>query len=316
MTFDSTSDDFTSTEKGTLTTHSSDAVSPGGRVVGRGVAARPGPHGRAGGRRRRGVAAARRLPGRPEVEPLRRGAGDQGHPGPGEAGRREVARRPRAHPRGRLALAARVRRLVRPDRRRDRHRRAARRRPDLPRAVARLGVGRAVRPALDVRGAGPGARRAGGQGHRRHAARAPEGVARVVGCRRPQRLGRLGRLPVRGRRRLRLPGGLRGDLVPRPPASTTPSSSAVLGAAIRGERAYDPAGTKDANGGRTDWMRWLDLLETRGGRHGRRRGLPALGAHRTSSGPPWPRAPRRARPTRRSTRPTGRGCRPRACATR
>ena len=41
--------------------------------------------------------------------------------------------------------------------------------------------------------------------------------------------------------------------------------SAVLGAAIRGERAYDPAGTKDADGGRTDWMRWLDLLETRGG---------------------------------------------------
>ena len=41
--------------------------------------------------------------------------------------------------------------------------------------------------------------------------------------------------------------------------------SAVLGAAIRGERAYDPAGTKDANGGRTDWMRWLDLLETRAG---------------------------------------------------
>ena len=39
----------------------------------------------------------------------------------------------------------------------------------------------------------------------------------------------------------------------------------MLGAAIRGERAYDPAGTKDANGGRTDWMRWLDLLETRGG---------------------------------------------------
>jgi hypothetical protein len=41
--------------------------------------------------------------------------------------------------------------------------------------------------------------------------------------------------------------------------------SAVLGAAIRGERAYDPAGTKDADGGRTDWMRWLDLLETRVG---------------------------------------------------
>ena len=40
--------------------------------------------------------------------------------------------------------------------------------------------------------------------------------------------------------------------------------AAVVGAAIRGERAYDPAGTKDANGGRTDWMRWLDLLQTRG----------------------------------------------------
>ena len=41
--------------------------------------------------------------------------------------------------------------------------------------------------------------------------------------------------------------------------------SALLSAAIRGERAYDPAGTKDANGGRTDWMRWLDLLQTRAG---------------------------------------------------
>ena len=39
--------------------------------------------------------------------------------------------------------------------------------------------------------------------------------------------------------------------------------SAVLSAAIRGERAYDPAGTKDANGGRTDWRRWLDLLQSR-----------------------------------------------------
>lgn len=41
--------------------------------------------------------------------------------------------------------------------------------------------------------------------------------------------------------------------------------SAVLSAAIRGERAYDPAGSKDTNGGRTDWMRWLDLLQTRAG---------------------------------------------------
>ncbi len=41
--------------------------------------------------------------------------------------------------------------------------------------------------------------------------------------------------------------------------------AAVLSAAIRGERAYDPPGTTDAKGGRTDWKRWLDLLETRAG---------------------------------------------------
>lgn len=41
--------------------------------------------------------------------------------------------------------------------------------------------------------------------------------------------------------------------------------AAVIAAALRGERAYDPVGTKDADGGRTSWSRWLDLLETRGG---------------------------------------------------
>ena len=42
--------------------------------------------------------------------------------------------------------------------------------------------------------------------------------------------------------------------------------AAVVGAGIRGERAYDPPGTKDDDGGgRTSWQRWLDLLETRGG---------------------------------------------------
>ncbi len=41
--------------------------------------------------------------------------------------------------------------------------------------------------------------------------------------------------------------------------------AAVLGAALRGERAYDPAGTKDTDGGRTTWSRWLDLLQTRAG---------------------------------------------------
>jgi hypothetical protein len=41
--------------------------------------------------------------------------------------------------------------------------------------------------------------------------------------------------------------------------------AAVVGAGIRGERAYDPVGTKDADGGRTTWRRWLDLLQTRAG---------------------------------------------------
>lgn len=44
--------------------------------------------------------------------------------------------------------------------------------------------------------------------------------------------------------------------------------AAVIGAGLRGERAYDPAGTTDADGGRTSWSRWLDLLETRGGVRG------------------------------------------------
>jgi hypothetical protein len=41
--------------------------------------------------------------------------------------------------------------------------------------------------------------------------------------------------------------------------------AAVVGAGIRGERAYDPVGAKDPDGGRTSWRRWLDLLETRAG---------------------------------------------------
>ncbi len=41
--------------------------------------------------------------------------------------------------------------------------------------------------------------------------------------------------------------------------------AAVVGAAVRGERAYDPAGTRDPDSGRTSWARWFDLLETRAG---------------------------------------------------
>ena len=41
--------------------------------------------------------------------------------------------------------------------------------------------------------------------------------------------------------------------------------AAVLGAAIDGERAYDPPGVVDPGAGRTSWQDWLDLVETRGG---------------------------------------------------
>lgn len=41
--------------------------------------------------------------------------------------------------------------------------------------------------------------------------------------------------------------------------------AAVVSAGIRGESAYDPAGTRDSAGVTTSWARWLDILETRGG---------------------------------------------------
>ena len=39
----------------------------------------------------------------------------------------------------------------------------------------------------------------------------------------------------------------------------------VLASAITGERAYDPVGTSPPGGSRTSWSRWLDLVEDRGG---------------------------------------------------
>jgi hypothetical protein len=44
--------------------------------------------------------------------------------------------------------------------------------------------------------------------------------------------------------------------------------AAVVGAGVRGERAYDPPGTPDPTGVGTSWQRWLDLVETRGGTTG------------------------------------------------
>jgi hypothetical protein len=41
--------------------------------------------------------------------------------------------------------------------------------------------------------------------------------------------------------------------------------AAVLAAGLRGERAYDPVGTRDTAAARTSWMRWMDLLQTRAG---------------------------------------------------
>ena len=314
MTFDATSDDFTESEQG-RTTHPRWRP-PRGRLLGRGLAARPRPHRRAG-RRRRGVSLLLNgFEDDPKWADFVARQVTKGDPRPGEARRHAVARWPRAHPRGRLAVAARLRRLVRPDRRRDRHRRAARRRPDLPRAVARLGVRRAVRRALGVRGTGPGARRARRRGHRWHAHEHPKVSRGSSGRRRAQRLGRLGGQPL-ARTSTPTP-------TPRPtrrPARCVADLDDDELAAVRGcrparERAYDPAGTKDADGGRTSWLRWLDLLETRGGVKRRPRGLPAAGRSPASSGPSSPpgEGPRRLR--RRSTRPTVPGSPRRACATR
>ncbi|QNN49191.1 hypothetical protein H9L10_13320 [Phycicoccus endophyticus] len=41
--------------------------------------------------------------------------------------------------------------------------------------------------------------------------------------------------------------------------------AAVVGAGVRGERAYDPAGLVTPSGGRTSWQDWLDLVQTRAG---------------------------------------------------
>ena len=130
-------------------------------------------------------------------------------------------------------------------------------------------------------------------------------------------LGRLGEQPLRGRRRLRLPRGLRGDQRPDPPTSTTSALAAVLGAGIRGERAYDPVGTKDADGGRTDLAAVARPARDPGRRRRRRRRSSSAGRSPASSAPQLgPRADGARGLRRRSTRPTGRGCRPRGCATR
>ncbi len=41
--------------------------------------------------------------------------------------------------------------------------------------------------------------------------------------------------------------------------------AAVVGAGVRGERAYDPVGLVTPSGGRTNWADWLDLVQGRGG---------------------------------------------------
>ncbi len=91
--------------------------------------------------------------------------------------------------------------------------------------------------------------------------------------------------------------------------------AAVVGAGIRGERAYDPPGTKDGDGGRTSWQRWLDLLETRGGVEAAPDVFSRWALTAEERAQLAPREKARAR-TRRSTRRTAPGCRLRGCATR
>lgn len=52
-------------------------------------------------------------------------------------------------------------------------------------------------------------------------------------------------------------------------ADTTDAEfAAAVGAAVRGERAYDPPGLVTPSGGRTSWQDWLDLVEDRAGVEG------------------------------------------------
>ena len=267
MTFDATSDDFTSEEKGSTTTHTVDGHGPRGRVLGRGLPARPGAGRRAPRRRRRGLPAAQRVPGRPEVGRLRGGAGHRRHPGAGEARR---GRRGRAASSG----SARTPR-----------RRCAATTAGSTRRDDEIVIGEQLDADLifhelshawvsgerfDERWVSEGLAQVLAErtvlGHRGHdPARHPTVSRRSERGRRAQRLGRLGGQPLRGRRRLRLPRRLRRHPGARSPTSTTSELAEVLGAGLRGERAYDPVGTKDSDGGRTTWSRWLDLLETRGG---------------------------------------------------
>ena len=91
--------------------------------------------------------------------------------------------------------------------------------------------------------------------------------------------------------------------------------AAVLGAAIRGERAYDPAGTKDADGGRTDVVALARPARDPRRRQGRRRRSSSAGCSPASSGPSSRPASKARTAYARSTPPTGPGCPPRGCAT-
>ena len=98
-------------------------------------------------------------------------------------------------------------------------------------------------------------------------------------------------------------------------ASTTPQLAAVLGAAIRGERAYDPAGTKDADGGRTTGCAGSTCSRPAAGSRTAPRSSSAGSLTGKQRAQLAPARRRPARPTPRSTRPTGPGCPPRGCAT-
>ena len=140
-----------------------------------------------------------------------------------------------------------------------------------------MGLGRALRPALGVRGAWPRCSPSG---------RSPRPGASP--CEHPTVSRRLG-----GAVALNDWGGSASSRSADVDAYAYPAAyaatralladlegeelAAVVGAGLRGERAYDPAGTKDSDGGRTSWSRWLDLLETRGGVTDARRGLQPLG---------------------------------------
>ena len=217
------------------------------------------------------------------MDGVRGRAGHRRSAGAGTAHRDVVARWPRADPGRCVPGHPGLRRLVRPRRRRDRHRRGPRRRPDLPRAVPRVGVERAVQRAVGLRRPGPGARRTHRHGDGRKGGPPSEGFPQGPRRGGAQRVGWLAKRSLRRRRLLRLPRGLRRHHGPGRRPRRCPAG--------RGRERRHPGRERLRPCRHPRLGRGVDVLDTVAGPpgdprwcEGCRRRLPDLGPHRRPTG--------------------------------